>query len=172
MINKLRLNFDAILGASPKQLGFNEDAQLGSVQLAIVMPSRHEPVEVMTVNWDICAPLTWLRENKKYLLDEDIPPFIEWGGSIHHSIEKFWDREDFSDAEEDQNFNYRKRHELCFAFRGIQIPTIYIGKGIDGWEVSGVREETQFFYRVDLPEFFDDLDKKFPSTEDGQKINY
>ncbi|WP_130391831.1 hypothetical protein [Cupriavidus agavae] len=157
MIYRLRMIFEALKSASPLDLGFSPDSKLGSIKLVIDHLSSEDCFEILNLNWNVAEPLEWFRKNGYQILNEPLPPFIGWKGSIYKSILEFWEREDTTDFEDDCTYQYRTRHHMCFGFRGVQIPAIYLGTGPNGWEVSGVRDGTPYVYQVDLPMFLESL---------------
>ncbi|RZT38366.1 hypothetical protein [Cupriavidus agavae] len=154
-IYRLVLEFQPFPVISPLVLGFPEDALTGTITLRVDNAVTYEFSEIMTVKWDYRELVAWFTRNREALIEERLPAFIGWRTSIFESMQQFYRDDDALDAQDDEAFEYRTRHQLNFGLRGLEVAPTYLGRGPNGWEVSGERNGKPFVYRIDLPGFLE-----------------
>lgn len=124
--------------------------------------------DVFKIKWDINCLLNWAVENKNSLLFEPFPMPTIVGRTLAESIRAFYRAVDLEDDEKvdeklDEMYDYRTRHGLRFALRGVDILDIYLGLNSTGYEISCFdeiegREPEHWAYQVDLESFIEDVE--------------
>ncbi|WP_211961496.1 hypothetical protein [Cupriavidus plantarum] len=145
----LDIVFTPTSGIIPSVQGFSVGARLGRIQ--IYFSDNNFKKLLVDIYWDLNEIANWFVVNNKHIQGERIPGFVEDRGSIFDSIKwvyEYFDR--YSDDQLDELFEYRRRHEFCFAVRGVQVPELYMGIGKNGMEVSGEGEGERYVYYVDV----------------------
>jgi hypothetical protein len=161
MMSELVLKFERSDDIAAGDVGFPDGADIGLIQLVVRSSSAQEDV-LLAVRWNLQELICWFKRNSNAIANEQLPEFITWNGSISDSIDHFYDAVDIDQDEQiDRVFEYRQRHELCFALRGAEVPSIYIGRGKSGDEISGEVDGKRFSLLVDLEKFFSSLEEKF-----------
>jgi hypothetical protein len=111
--------------------------------------------DFFTIKWDINCLLDWVVENKNAILCEPFPSLGVVGQSLAERISRFYDVVDpGDDAKDDAMYEYRTRHGVRFALRGVDVPVIYIGLNSTGHEISG----DGWACRVDMEAFIRDVE--------------
>ncbi|WP_152415095.1 MULTISPECIES: hypothetical protein [Cupriavidus] len=156
-MNNLKLDFYPMTNVSPLSFGFSESARIGRIVLAVIGNSIDRIL--VDVKWDFGELVSWFAENRTSIKMESLPDFVSWDCSIAKSIDKIYESPDnYSDEQLDMLFEYRRRHEICFGMRGVKIPSLYVGVGSLGEEVSGEVDRVRFRYPVNLDSFFRELE--------------
>lgn len=157
-MGELKLDFFPESKISNSDLGFPEGARAGKIIMSVVHCDACDVI--LDVCWNLDDLLNWLEENSKFLMEESLPNFVRWDESIRKSIDNIYDNFDsYTDDQLDELFEYRRRHEVCFGMRGVAVPTIYIGMGNFGAEVSGEYEGKEYRHSVELGSFFANIGK-------------
>lgn len=76
--------------------------------------------------------------------------------SIAYGIWNYLDLVDLDtvkDSDMDLVFDYKTRHGLAFALRGVDVNNVYIGRATKGYEISYSHDDYHWACIVDLPEF-------------------
>lgn len=102
---------------------------------------------LFSINWDSRVLIEWLSANADEIINE---PFIflsdrSLARTIADKIE-----EDLSESDEDLLYEYRVKHDLRFALRGVDIPSIILGVGVRGYEISVCGMGFEMVFAVDL----------------------
>ena len=159
---ELILKFEPSEGISPGCAGFHDGAKIGLIQLIVCYSSNEQGDLLLAVKWDLRELIIWLIDNSRAISEEAIPECVRWNGSIFGSIEKFYDEVDIDQDEMiDRVFEYRRRHEICFGLRGLTVPSIYIGRGENGGEVSGEIDGRRFAFSIDIASFYSRFQTQF-----------
>ncbi|MCX8567127.1 MAG: hypothetical protein ON057_001854 [Glomeribacter sp. 1016415] len=133
----------------------SEDEIYADISLDILL-DEGKIFNIFKIRWDVMCLLNWILENKESILFEPPLDFIGSNFSIAYGIWNFYDIVDLDnvrDSDMDLLFEYRTRHELCFALRGVDVDTVYIGRAAKGYEISYSCDDFHWTYTVDLPEF-------------------
>lgn len=155
-MSELSLKFFPAPKALTAGSGFPDCARLGRIVLSIV--DRGISQTVLDVHWDVDELLVWFRRNEFAITKGTIPDFVQWKESIKESIERVYDDFDsYRDDQLDELFEYRRCHEICFGLRGVSVPTLYIGVGKLGAEISGEYDGSAYCHYVNLSTFFASL---------------
>ncbi|TBU76111.1 hypothetical protein DNK10_09035 [Pseudomonas daroniae] len=98
----------------------------------------------------------------------------EWclESTIAGSIEVAFESEEVDDEFFDEIYDYRLRHDLRFAVRGANIPSIYFGCGVSGGEVSAVVDGKIISVSVDFSAFYFRLEVQRKYISERVKGNY
>lgn len=138
---------------------FSEEEVPASIILSIVLPNSAESITVFDIKWDAICIMRWFLSNKAPLFDDLLPIQIRRTGSIATSIARFYDVVSPDDLNVlDMVLEYRSRHELGFAMRGVDIPEIYLGNNDGYHEISHCDDVTEWAYRINLANFFNELE--------------
>jgi len=105
---------------------------------------------VFSVNWDAWILINWLLFNEESILSEKFP-FVEKGSLIESVYSAL--SSDLSDTEEDLLYEYRTRHDVRFALRGVDISSVLLGVGIEGGEMSTFFENKYLKFSVNFDDF-------------------
>lgn len=160
MMNKLILDVTPASDA-PDSLGFPPNSLPGLISIS-VKGEDNEKQEILSIQWDAIELVQWLLRNKEAIFAQELPPFVPHGPSIAESIRKFYsDLTDDQDDLIDMMFDYRKSHEICFGLRGASVPSIYLGLGNEGHEVSVEHPDRFLRFLINLSDFYVELEKKF-----------
>ena len=124
---------------------------------------------VFNVNWDAWSLIDWLLLNEKDILSERFP-FVE-AGALVESVCSALDNE-LSYVEEDLLYEYRTRHDVRFALRGVDVPSVLLGVGAQGGEVSMYFENKCLRFSVDFDGFLVRLRKVAASINAGLGVGY
>lgn len=96
-----------------------------------------------------------LLRGRKWHVTPSLPLPRKDSESITQILFEFYENVDpGADAILDRIFGYRRRHGLSFAFRGVDLKEIYIGKGVRGYEIShydGI--DNWCYYDLEIGEF-------------------
>lgn len=92
--------------------------------------------------------------------------------TIAGSVEVAFESDDVDDELFDEIYDYRLRHDLRFAVRGANIPSIYFGCGVSGGEVSAVVDGEVVGVPVNFSGFYFKLEEQRKYISERVKDNY
>ncbi|WP_152034317.1 hypothetical protein [Mycoavidus cysteinexigens] len=133
----------------------SEDEVYADISLDVLL-SDGKTFNIFKIRWDVICLLKWTLEKKQAILFESPLDLIKSDFSIAYGIRYFHEMVDLDsvkDSDLDSVFEYKTRHGLRFALRGVDINSVYIGKSTKGYEISYSSEDYHWTYIVDLPEF-------------------
>ncbi len=113
-------------------------------------------LNIFKIRWDVICLLRWILEKKQDILFEPPLDLIKSDFSIAYGIRNFHemvDLDNVKDSDLDSVFEYKTRHGLRFALRGVDINSIYIGRSTKGHEISYCSDDSNWSYMIDLPKF-------------------
>ncbi len=127
----------------------------GEVALLLGDAELSGAICLLRADCDIYELTMWLLKNKNAILKERIPLFLPKAVCVAQAISGFYDAVEDDGNELDTIFDYRSRHGLRFATRGVEISDIYIGlNSEDVHEISCFDDGLNWHYCVDLYGFF------------------
>ncbi|MCG9060228.1 hypothetical protein LH452_15205 [Laribacter hongkongensis] len=160
MTYKLSVIFHDETIKNPVLMGFDDNARLGLIEISVKRKGMINDICLFRVKWDINKLYSWADDNYAKIANDSLPENVEWKGSIIKSINYFYDSfagNDSGDDLLDKIYEYRTSHNLVFAFRGVSVNDLYIGKVDDGFEVSGVENDNLFSYKINIESFFESM---------------
>lgn len=107
--------------------------------------------------WDASQFFDWAENNKKAICEDEF--LGEYKQSLAVSICAMQEK-DLTPDENDALFEYRRVHDLRFALRGLDVPSIIIGIGEGGGELSLLSDDFCMNFQVDLCRFFQAISTK------------
>lgn len=118
---------------------------------------------ILSFEGNLCELISWVHEKRELLLHQELPPFIRHKFddrlSVAETLSAYYETCDTENDEEiDETFSYRVSHGLRFAFRGSNIPDIYLGIKNGIYTVSCI-EQDKFAYAVDMSYFLTEVDR-------------
>jgi hypothetical protein len=170
MQEKVKLCFLIELKAHPyPQDSYSRLEVWGEFSIAI-QTVTNSVIQLTSWEWDVLGFKNWFLQHKETIQNEQLlvdgytPNSTE---SIAQALRRFYARfptnndETIPISEEEYHwydllFNYRERHCLNFGFRGIKIPTIYIGLNRGLGEIS-TTDGAEWDYTFDMGEFCNNL---------------
>lgn len=126
----------------------------GHIQLDIIDSDIIE-YQVVNTRWYPLELLEWFFVNKYRLLNDELT--IQEDLSIAETISNYY-KVDTCYTKVDYLLGYRMTHCLNNGLKGLDILETYIGKCIEGFELSVKTKDNYIRYIIDLPQFFVDLD--------------
>ncbi|AXA55106.1 hypothetical protein ACNT2N_12220 [Pseudomonas thivervalensis] len=112
-------------------------------------------ISLFKVRWDCKVFLNWLQRNE-FAIQEKASLLSNKYFLARAIVDKY--QQDLSDDEEDLLYEYRKLHDLRFALRGVSVPSIIIGVGQKGGELSICNASFKLFCLIDVSALFEGLD--------------
>lgn len=142
---------------------FEAEQDLYSLTFNLVDEQGESTIKLVRAVIENTSELNWFSENEIHIRNDELPSCVEKRTSIAPALENFYDGLEVDDSEEceqilEELFKYRSQHDFRFAFRGQDIPTIYIGKNENAYEISCAEEELKFTYEVDINSLFEQLE--------------
>lgn len=135
------------------------------VIIAIESASGKEVSRILDMPLEFSSLIIWLRENKQSLLNDQIPIDSLPSESIAETINRFYTKSDFKDANADSldglMYNYRISHGLRFALRGFNLPDIYMGLANNNYSISCCEENQTWSYKFDMQHFLDSSEQVY-----------
>lgn len=122
--------------------------------------NQGEFISLASIPLDDVQELAWFRENIESIKNDILPVPIGDYVSIAKIIRDFYSSDDMDEFIIGELYNYRVSHGLRFAFRGRDIPDIYIGKLNDDYQISCSDSDFEFCYSFNINNFIhlvDDL---------------
>ncbi len=141
----------------------SENEVYADISLDILL-NEGKILNIFKIRWGVMCLLKWILENKEYILFEFPMNFIRSDFSIAYGIWNFYDMVDLDnsrDSDMDLLFEYRTRHELCFALHGVDVDNVYTGRAAKGYEISYSNDDCHWTYIVDLPEFIASIEAHY-----------
>lgn len=104
--------------------------------------------------------LDWFEVNKDNIIKKQCPIDFMNSSSIAEGIRIFYEHADCdNDDELEEIFDFRSKHALRSAFKGQDIPDIFIAANNYGHEISCADNDTVFKYDVDIDSLFSEVSK-------------
>lgn len=113
---------------------------------------------IVDVRWYPLELLEWFFVNKHKLLNDELKLLGE-GESIAELICNYYE-EDSCYVKVDYLLGYRMTHCLGYGFQGLDHLEAYLGKNKQGYEFSFKTEDKSIKYQIDLPQFFEDIERQ------------
>ncbi|MGC6389059.1 hypothetical protein ACMV8I_15570 [Ewingella sp. S1.OA.A_B6] len=130
-------------------------SQYGSQWVDLSVKKDDSLISLFRGRVNISELLDWFRDNEEEIKSSDLPINEPSSGSLAKKIQRFYEYVEIEDDEiVDAMFDYRACHCLRFAARGTNFPEIYIGKKVDGHEISLFTDEQDWQYFIDIDDFF------------------
>jgi len=154
----LRLKFSPVLSADRHILP-TEDELLAEIVLEVVDDKAVHTI--FRQKWNIRCLVDWIVRTKNLLLHEKQPDFLDSSKPTVFAIDRIFDNYDEQslDAVVDKLYEFRLTHDLRFAMRGTNIPSVIICKKEFNYEVSWRNADIYDAYQIDLPKFINALCK-------------
>lgn len=131
---------------------------LHRIKLAVVTAQQCRVASLMEATGNAPELLGWFRENRDHLLNDNMPLAVPSGASIALRLSAFYDAVDPDSVRAlDEVYEYRWRHGLRFALRGLDIEDVYIGMNMSRYEISCAEGQAPWAYEIDLESFLRDL---------------
>lgn len=122
-------------------------------------------------NWDAKEIFNWFERNKEPICMGERPKWC-LESTIAGSVEVTFESDEVDDDLFDEIYNYRLMHDLRFAVRGANIPSVYFGCGVSGGEVSAVVGGRVISFSVDFSDFYFMLEVQRKYISERVKDNY
>jgi len=117
---------------------------------------------VVDTKWYPLELLEWLFVNKHKILNDELK--LKGNESIAEMICNYYE-EDSCYTKVDYLLGYKLTHCLGFGLKGQDHLEVYIGKNKEGYELSMKTKTVNIKYAIDLPQFFNDLEKQVKDFE-------
>lgn len=119
-----------------------------SSPVRVFVSDKNEPIVEVEAGAE--GLMQWFSANIDSLMSEPIPFYLPEGGSIAEKVANFYEEYE-PDCQEDNLLDalyaYRERHDIRFALRGYDVPSVLIGKHEGQMEISRSDElESWSFY--------------------------
>ncbi|ASA57896.1 hypothetical protein [Vibrio gazogenes] len=138
----------------------NEIDELGRLKYLIMkLVIAGKTVELVSLVLENIEQLSWFIENEEAIRYTRCPLDIENSCSIAEGINLLYDKLDYDSDVLDKLYMFRSQHALRFAFRGQDIPDIFIALNNDQYEVSCSDENCKCHYVVDIDSLFHEVRK-------------
>lgn len=141
----------------------DEKGYIALMKLGIFKDSEENDfVNLLNIYIESVDQIKDLENNEQFIRRENVEEFIDRSGSIAESIDNFYEVVDVDNEKNDEIlskvYEFRVRHSLWSAFRGQDIPDIYIGPIEDGHEISCVEKKFgHWHYVIDINTFFSEM---------------
>ncbi|UAW64779.2 hypothetical protein KMZ15_03725 [Mycoavidus sp. HKI] len=148
----------------------SEDEVYADISLDVLL-DEGKIFNIFKIRWDVMCLLKWIIENKESIISEPPLNLIKSDFSIAYGIWNFYDLADLDnvrDSDMDLVFDYKTRHGLIFALRGVDINNVYIGQAVKGYEISYSNDNNHWSYMVDLPEFITSVENYYTKLKNEQ----
>ncbi len=130
----------------------------GSQLIDLSIKKHDSQLSIFRGRVNISEFLEWFRDNEEKIKSSDLPINEPSSESLAKKIQRFYESVDVEDDElVDAMFDYRACHCLRFAARGTDLPEIYIGKSVEGHEISLFDDNQDWQYFIDINDFFSNL---------------
>ncbi len=140
----------------------SENEIWAEIKLVIIDENSQFTKVVFDRQWDVLVFLDWISKNREALLNEKIPLKLEGFSSIAKGIFSFYkdlDPEIESEDVVESIYSYRQRHGLRFAFRGVDMDDIYIGRLNDMVTISQYSDDkNQWNFNIKADYFINDIE--------------
>ncbi len=156
--------YDLIFSFSKKEYPYLDEIHdpnicWGNIRLYLISDGASK-IDLFELEWDVREFVKWLEENRKSILQDDLPNVNELKGSkgsIAKGIFDFYNNDEvFDESLLDEMYEYRRQHGVRFGLRGTDVKDIYLGKNGMGYEVSFYQNGEKYQYPVKLNSFFKD----------------
>lgn len=112
---------------------------------------------VFNTRWYPIELLEWFFVNKHKILNDELK--LQGNESIAERISNYY-QQNTCYTKVDYLLGYRMTHCIGYGLKGKEHLDVYIGKNKMGYELSFKTEDINVKYVVDLPQFFNDLEKQ------------
>jgi hypothetical protein len=112
---------------------------------------------VFNLQWDLLVFLQWLSDNKDFILNEKCP-LVSNNKSIACIIDEFYESLDEFDNTVDLVYDYRKKHDIRFALRGVDVNNVVIGLNKNIHTISYYDDTENWEFPINLLDFYDEID--------------
>ncbi|MCX8565287.1 MAG: hypothetical protein ON057_000014 [Glomeribacter sp. 1016415] len=142
-----------------------ENEVYANISLDILL-DRDRVFNLFKIKWDAICLLEWVIENKQAILTESPPSFIKGYVSLACGVSNFYETVDVDNLKDlNLMFKYRTRHGLRFSLRGVDIDEIYIGMSNEDYEISYWGDNSNWSYKIDLPNFIGSVENYYFSLK-------
>ena len=124
------------------------------ISLVLQLPTGEAVLHIIEQVHDVSVFLSWVAKVAWHLRNDAPPRYLPKCRSLAAAVESFY--EDASNSEldivEEDLFQYRSHHDLRFAFRGTDVPSVLIGR----WQGEVTLSSTAnggYSYPIDLRKF-------------------
>lgn len=99
--------------------------------------------------------LHWFNLWADKIKNDEPPKWLPETVTLANATEAFYNTapDDLVDSAWDEVYSYRTRHDLRFAFRGADIPSVLIGRW-HGMDTVSTPSNSNLAFQIDLPNFF------------------
>ena len=100
------------------------------ISLVLQSPTGEAVSRVVEQVHNVSACLSWVAQVAWHLRHDAPPTYLPKRESLARAVESFYEDalEGELDNVEEDLFQYRSRHDLRFAFRGTDVPSVWIGR--------------------------------------------
>lgn len=106
------------------------------------------------------SQLNWFAENEKNIRNDELPLSFNGSCSIAEGLNLLYDKLDTENSSGfEALYDFRSKHGVRFAFRGQDLPDIFVAWNNNRYEVSCSDENFDCRYDVDINSLFEEIEK-------------
>ena len=158
---KLQFKYEFVPHPYPDETSSIKEAW-AKMKLQIVNNRNQVEKVVFDIQWDMKKFINWIALNKPFIFEENPPQQISHYASIAKGLYEFFDNLDPEKEEETtllKLYNYRTRHGLRFALRGVDVDDVYIGLINGNLTISFCESVNEWDYKSEVKDFLNEIDK-------------
>ena len=150
-----RFNFDL---QPAKEL--DATGNLMYLTISLINSLTNKPVNLVKPVLESIEQLDWFIENETAIKNNSCPLDFDDKCSVAEGLHQLYDQVD-SDSFDDLEklYEFRASHAIWFAFRGQDLPDIFIALNNNQHEVSCSDDNSKYKYEVDINSLFDEVSK-------------
>jgi hypothetical protein len=138
----------------------SEDINVAVLEISLISIDKESYLTLLKAVVEDINQLDWFVENEYVIRNEKAPIPVEKNVTLAEAIDRFYERYD-PDSDEiielDRLYQFRQQHGIRFAFRGQNIPDVYIGLINGKHEISSSEKGSSFNHNIDINTLFSEI---------------
>ena len=136
----------------------NDDRVLKYLEFNLIHCETENLINIANPIVESVEQIDWFIENENLILSAEVPFSLEECESVAVGMKEIYDKIDLDDEELlDRISEFRFSHAIRMAFRGQDLPDIFIAKGNNNYEVSCSEDNIEFCYQVEIVSLFEEI---------------